>query len=199
MALKTDVGGLLEQELDYGSVTESRETFLKLIEALESKPWLRHVVTKHGTPRAVLMSHRAYQVLMRAAKHALEMESRQADTPAVAAFQRMAAEHWPEAGSEFEQQASQVEGLARARALAASAGLTIVSKGDIYSMVKTAVDEVQKKVSLFTGEARFEGFPGVEVKLYPKSYFRKKMKTLKAKKGIKTIELKDGFLLIRQD
>ena len=198
MTLETPYRAVLEEQLDYGSVTDSREAFLKIVDALDSEPMKRHIVTKHGTPRAVLMSYRAYQLLMKVAAKALAESQRKGGDRAQIAMKEMAAEHWPDAPESAQ---VVIGNVARARAAIAAAAadaaapdlsnLTILTDEDIKRLIKAAVKEGSTPQSE-ESEAEERRFPGVRVNFYKKALSGKR------DKGSKTLKLKHGFLVVHE-
>lgn len=141
---------LLEEKTEFASVTTSREQFLKLVETLESQPYRRHIITKHGTPRVVLLSYPAYELLTKVARQALERESSLDNQAAAAeAFERMSVEHRQGGGAArgeiADRSKTRIEPeTAVALQAIAALGLTLISREDINAIVKKTVQELQE-------------------------------------------------------
>jgi hypothetical protein len=67
--------GPLEERLEYQNVTDFRQSMLGLFRQLEDETDLRFIVTRGGTPCAVVMSYEAYELLRNIARHASDAAS----------------------------------------------------------------------------------------------------------------------------
>jgi hypothetical protein len=85
---------LLEEKLEYSTVTALRDSLLRILPALRKRPALRYLITKHGKPEAVLMSFPTYEAFKAVVKYAWEQESaKDRDTSIRDALARMRADH----------------------------------------------------------------------------------------------------------
>ncbi len=86
----------LEEQLNFSNVTEFRRSILEAIPRLQENHFLRFVITKHGSPVAVVMSYEAYEVLRRITNRVLdEDEAKSKETILSEAYQRMTGEAPP--------------------------------------------------------------------------------------------------------
>lgn len=87
---------LLEEEIEYATVTESRQRWLGLVEDLLAHPTKRYKITKRGKPAVVLISVALYDAYRVAAQRVLEQERskdrRTALREASARFQKLLAQ-----------------------------------------------------------------------------------------------------------
>jgi prevent-host-death family protein len=79
----------LEENIEYSNATQFRKSFLGVVDKLQRNRYLRYVVTKHGEPRAVVMSFAAYDTMRRAMQQiaALEHEHSPAEAARAALLQ----------------------------------------------------------------------------------------------------------------
>lgn len=79
----------LEETIEYSNATQFRKSFLGVVDKLQRNMYLRYVVTKHGEPRAVVMSFAAYDTMRRAMQQiaALEREHSPAEAARAALVQ----------------------------------------------------------------------------------------------------------------
>ena len=68
--------GRLEQTINYTNLTDFRSSLLNIIPKLQQNEYLRFIITKHGEPAAVIMSHEAYLLMLDATNKVVEQESR---------------------------------------------------------------------------------------------------------------------------
>ena len=64
----------LEETIEYSNATQFRKSFLGVVDKLQRNMYLRYVVTKHGEPRAVVMSFAAYDSMRRAMQQIAGLE-----------------------------------------------------------------------------------------------------------------------------
>lgn len=94
MHLKNNV---LEEQWEYSGVTDLRQELLGIVERLQKNPAVRYLITKHGQPRAVLMSFQTYELLKKALSQALQATAGRSREEAIgAAFDRLRADRGSE-------------------------------------------------------------------------------------------------------
>jgi len=65
----------LEETITYSNLTDFRNSLLQIIPRLQENEYLRFIITKHGEPAAVVMSHQAYLLLKNATAKVVEQEA----------------------------------------------------------------------------------------------------------------------------
>jgi prevent-host-death family protein len=80
----------LEDKIEYSNATQFRKSFLGVVDKLQDNMYLRYVVTKHGEPRAVVMSFAAYDMMRRGMQQVIALENQHSPAEAArAAFMQM--------------------------------------------------------------------------------------------------------------
>jgi len=83
----------LEERLEYTTVTDFRQSLLGMLRQLEENEDLRFIITRHGEPCAVVLSHEAYQLLRRIARRSADIAAgKEREQRLDEAFLRMARE-----------------------------------------------------------------------------------------------------------
>jgi PHD/YefM family antitoxin component YafN of YafNO toxin-antitoxin module len=65
----------LEERVEYSNATQFRKLFLGVVDDLHANSYLRYIITKHGEPRAVVMSFAAYQMMYRALQQVTKLQN----------------------------------------------------------------------------------------------------------------------------
>ncbi len=92
--------GSLEERIEYSNATQFRKSFLGIVDELQHNNYLRYVVTKHGEPRAVVMSFVAYDLMKRAVEEVIALDDRRSPAEAArAAFEQLNASSRQSTGS----------------------------------------------------------------------------------------------------
>lgn len=72
----------LEERIEYSNATQFRKLFLGIVDQLHANAYLRYIVTKHGEPRAVVMSFAAYNMMYRALQEVTKLQSEKSPSDA---------------------------------------------------------------------------------------------------------------------
>jgi len=90
----------MEENLEYSTVTNLRESLLQIVERFKKEPARRYLILKHGQPQAVLMSFQTYEFLKKVLTQVM-MGSREMgrEEEIDAAFARLRAERTPARGT----------------------------------------------------------------------------------------------------
>jgi PHD/YefM family antitoxin component YafN of YafNO toxin-antitoxin module len=84
----------LEEEVEFSSVTNLRESLLSRVDDFGTNPAKRYVITKHGQPQAVLMSYQTYSLMKKLTDQMLaRLEAASKSDPVGAAFSRLRSDH----------------------------------------------------------------------------------------------------------
>jgi hypothetical protein len=65
----------LEETISYSNLTDFRSSLLQIIPRLQENEYLRFIITKHGEPAAVVMSHQAYLLMKDVTSKVMEQEA----------------------------------------------------------------------------------------------------------------------------
>jgi prevent-host-death family protein len=88
---------IFEEKVEFSNVTRFRKLLLSVLDRLQENHYLRYVITKHGEPKAVVMSFQGYETIKRALKHLFDLENRMNMSEAAHdAFDQMAEDYWPD-------------------------------------------------------------------------------------------------------
>ena len=131
----------LEEQLEYSTVTSSRQQLLPMIQRLQKTPALRFLIVKHGAPQAVLMSYPTYEALKRVAVLFIKQ------TDALSEEEQVEA-----ALDEFRNE----EEPAAPQASAAAAGSTVKEAKVVLDQLQAAIQSADEQLRTIRQSAAFE-------------------------------------------